>query len=178
MKIVILNGSARKGNTYTCVKAFAEGAAVGCEVEILNCDELNVSPCKGCGACECTKGCIATDDSNAVVDKVLSADLIVFASPIYWWGVTAQLKTVIDKLYCKANLLKGKRIGVIMPAGSSTDDEEFSLIKRQFELISEYMSWTMEFFKPFEAYGKDDMAENGAALEELKALGASYCGRS
>lgn len=174
MKIVILNGSARKGNTYACVNAFAEGAKIGNQVEIIETDKVNVSPCKGCGLCESTKGCVAKDDSNMVVDKIVAADLVVFASPIYWWGLTAQLKTVIDKCYCKGAFLKNKKIGLILCAGAPTDDVEYELIRRQFGEMAEYLSWDITFFKPFFAMEKDAMAKNTTALAELKELGASF----
>jgi len=172
MKITIVNGSARKGNCYAAVKAFCEGAAEKNEIEIIEADRVNVSPCKGCGACGCTKGCVAKDDSNAVVDKIVSADLIVFATPIYWWGVTAQLKTIIDKCYCKAAFLKNKKIGIIICAGAPTDDEEYGIIKAQFDCIAEYLGWDIKFFKTYEAYEKDELAGRKDDLEELKTLGA------
>lgn len=173
MKILIINGSPRKGNTYACIRALENGAKNANDIEILDADRLHVSPCKGCGACECTKGCVAVDDSNTVVDRILNADLVVFASPIYWWGVTAQLKTVIDKCYCKAAFLKGKRIGLILCAGAPTDDEEYSLIRRQFELIAEYLDWKIAFFKAFYATEKDEIANDPKAIAEMEALGRS-----
>lgn len=174
MKIVVINGSPRKGNTHACVDAFVQGAMGANEIEVLEADKLNISPCKGCNACGCTKGCVAKDDSNVVVDKIVAADLVVFASPIYWWGITAQLKTVIDKCYCKGAFLKGKKIGLILCAGAPTDDEEYALIKRQFELISEYLEWDMQFFKSFYANGKDEIANNAEAIAQMKELGAQY----
>ena len=176
MKIVILNGSARQGNTTACIRAFAEGAQTGNDIEIIETDKVNVSPCKGCEACGCTNGCVAQDDSNAVVDKIVSADLLVFASPIYWWGLTAQLKTVIDKCYCKAVHLKGKKVGLILCAGAPTDDIEFELIHKQFQEMAEYLSWDLQFFKPFYAVGKKDIADNAEAVAELVKLGSQYCG--
>lgn len=174
MKIVILNGSARKGNTFACVNAFAEGAAEGNEIEIIETDRVNVSPCRGCEACGCTKGCVAKDDSNMVVDKIVSADLLVFASPIYWWGLTAQLKTVIDKCYCKAAYLKNKKVGLVLCAGAPTDDVEYDLIRRQFEEMADYLAWDLEFFRAFYAVGKNELARNSEALDEMKALGKKY----
>ena len=174
MKIVLLNGSARKGNTYACVEAFAEGAQSGNDVEIIATDGLNVSPCKGCEACGCEKGCVAKDDSNAVTDKLVAVDLIVFASPVYWWGVTAQLKTVIDKSYCKAALLKGKKVGLILVGGASTDDVEYELIRRQFAEMSAYNEWDFAFFKAYSAYGPNDLAADDAAMADMRELGAGY----
>lgn len=173
MKIVILNGSARKGNTLACINAFVEGAA-GNDIDIIETDKVNVSPCKGCGVCECKNGCVAKDDSNAVVDRIVSADLIVFASPIYWWGLTAQLKTVIDKCYCKAAYLKNKKVGLILCAGAPTDDVEYELIKKQFDEMAEYLSWDIEFFKSFYAIEKNEISDNAEALKEMKSIGESF----
>ena len=58
MKIVIINGSARKGNTLTAINAFIKGAAEKNEIEVIAPDKLHISPCKGCGACQCHKGCV------------------------------------------------------------------------------------------------------------------------
>ena len=101
MKIVIINGSARKGNVLTAIDAFQKGAAAGNDIEIIQPDQLHIAPCKGCGACQCYKGCVDKDDTNATIDQIVSADMIVFATPVYWWGMSAQLKQVIDKCYCR-----------------------------------------------------------------------------
>lgn len=64
MKIVIINGSARKGNTLTAINSFIKGASEGNEIEVINPDKLNIAPCKGCGACQCHKGCVDKDEGN------------------------------------------------------------------------------------------------------------------
>lgn len=171
MKIVILNGSPRKGNTVSAINAFASGAKEKNEVEVLETYKLKVSPCMGCGACGCTKGCVAKDDSNFVVDKLVEADMIVFATPVYWWGVTAQLKMVIDKCYCKGALLKGKKVGIIVVGGASTDNEQYELIKGQFDCIANYLDWKILFHKDFSASARDDLSKNSEALFELKTIG-------
>ena len=105
MKILVLNGSPRKGNTLTAINSFVKGVSCEHEVEVVDTYKLDVSPCTGCRACQCYKGCVAKDDSNMIVDKIVDADLLVFATPVYWWGITAQLKMVIDKCYCKGAYL-------------------------------------------------------------------------
>ena len=67
MKIVIINGSARRGNTLTAIDAFIKGASEKNEIEIIQPDRLHIAPCKGCGACQCYKGCIDQDDVTIVV---------------------------------------------------------------------------------------------------------------
>ncbi|MCQ2553708.1 MAG: flavodoxin family protein [Clostridia bacterium] len=174
MKILLLNGSPRKGNTVALLNAFAEGAKEGNEIEVLDCDKLNISPCKGCDACNLEKGCVAKDDSTKIVDKLVDADLIVFGSPVYWWGITAQLKILIDKCYCRGRLLKDKKIGVLTVGAEVTTDEEYKLIQRQFELISDFLNWTVEFYKPYSASGKDEIANNNEVIAELNKLGSEY----
>lgn len=173
MKTVIVNGSPRKGNTLTAINAYVKGAGKNQEIEIIHADKLNISGCKGCGVCQCTNGCVAKDDTNATIDKIVAADMVIFATPVYWWGMTAQLKMVIDKCYCRGTLLKGKKIGVLVVGGAATDNVEYSLIKKQFECIAEYLNWNILFFKKYYATGKNELAGNSAAIEELKELGAS-----
>lgn len=81
MKIVIINGSARRGNTLTAIDAFIKGASEKNEIEIIQSDRLHIAPCKGCGACQCYKGCIDQDDTNPTIDKITAADVILFATP-------------------------------------------------------------------------------------------------
>ena len=121
MKIVIINGSARKGNTLTAINAFIKGASGKNEIEVIQPDKLDISPCKGCGVCQCNKGCVDQDDTNPTIDKIVAADMILFTTPVYWWGMSAQLKLVIDKCYCRGLQIKGKKVGVIVVGGSPVD---------------------------------------------------------
>ena len=146
MKIVIVNGSARKGNSLTAINAFMEGAKDKHEIEIIQPDKLDIDFCKGCGACECHKGCIDKDDTNPTIDKIIAADLVVFASPVYWWGLSAQLKLIIDKCYCRGAQIKGKKVGVIIVGGSPIEAKQYSIIKEQFDCIESYLGWDMPQF--------------------------------
>ena len=92
MKVIIINGSARKGNTLTAIEAFVKGASEKNEIEIIEPDKLNIAPCKGCGVCQCSKGCVDKDDTNPTIDKIAAADMILFATPVYWWGMSAQFQ--------------------------------------------------------------------------------------
>ncbi len=173
MKIVIINGSARRGNTTTAINAFIQGAYGKHEVEVIQPDKLSIAPCKGCGACECHKGCVDKDDTNETINKLVEADMIVFASPVYWWGITAQLKLVIDKCYCRGAQLKGKKIGLLVVGGAVVEAEQYGLIKTQFECMAKYLSWNLIFEKCYSASGKADLAENADAISELKAIGGA-----
>lgn len=68
---------------------------------------------------------------------------------------------------------QGQKIGVLVVGGAPTDNIEYSLIKKQFECIAEYLNWDIRFCKTYYATEKDDLAKNSAAIEEIKKLGAT-----
>lgn len=171
MKIVIINGSARKGNTLTAIHAFMKGAAEKNEIEIIAPDKLKIAPCKGCGVCQCYKGCVDQDDTNPTINKIAAADMILFTTPVYWWGMSAQMKQIIDKCYCRGMQLKEKKIGVIVIGGSPTDNIQYELIRKQFECMASYLSWDVLFQKSYYANGKDELVKNVEAMEELENIG-------
>ena len=171
MKIVIINGSARKGNTLTAINTFIKGAAEHNEIEMISPDKLHIAPCKGCKACQCHKGCVDQDDTNPTIDKIAAADMILFATPVYWWGMTAQLKLVIDKCYCRGLQLKGKKVCIIVTGGAPVDNVQYELIRKQFECMAGYLSWEVLFFKTYSANAKDELEKNTEAMEELEKLG-------
>ncbi|MBQ0066547.1 MAG: flavodoxin family protein [Firmicutes bacterium] len=170
MKITVINGSARKGNTYTAIQAFLEGASAH-EIEIIQPDKLNIAPCKGCNACGCFKGCVDSDDTNPMVNQLVESDLIVFTTPVYWWGMSGQLKLLIDKCYCKGAQLKNKKVGVLVVGGSPLESVQYQLIQTQFECMAKYLNWDLVFYKSYFANKRDDLQNNAEALQELKALG-------
>lgn len=173
MRIVIINGSARKGNTLTAINAFTKGADEKNEIEVIAPDKLHIAPCKGCGSCECHKGCVDKDDTNPTINKIAAADMILFATPVYWWGMSAQLKLVIDKCYCRGVQLKNKKVGVISVGGSPVDSIQYELINKQFNCMADYLAWDMLFQKSYYATERDDLAKDANAVKELKELGRS-----
>ena len=173
MKIVIIDGSARKGNTLTAINAFIKGASEANEIEMIHPEKLHIAPCKGCVVCQCHKGCVDKDDTNETIDKIIAADMILFATPVYWWGITAQLKLIIDKCYCRGMQLKGKKIGLIVVGGAPVDNIQYELIWKQFECMAEYLSWEVVFHKSYSATGKDDIAKDDKTIKELEMIGQS-----
>lgn len=179
MKVLILNGSPRKGNTLTAIRAIEKGIesrpdAADIEVTRIDTEGKNIIPCKACNACGSMSRCIFADDSPEINAAVEAADVIVFATPVYWWGVTAQLKLVIDKFYARATRLgKGKKIGTVVIGGAELDNPEFAIIQKQFECIADYLEWEVAFAKSIEAYDPKDLAGDEETLAELEAFGAA-----
>ena len=99
-KVLVLCSSPRvDGNTEILAKEFAKGAIEsGNEVEYIRLAEKKIGFCIGCRACESTEKCFQLDDMAELIDKVLSADVIVFATPVYFYTMSAQMKVFVDRL--------------------------------------------------------------------------------
>ena len=134
VQVLGIAGSPRRnGNTELLIREFMRGAeAGGHETELIILSELKISPCTSCGSCQKTGKCIMIDDMQPMHKKLLEADCIVFASPIYFGGVSAQLKAFIDRcqaLWSRKYILKQalispdreKRLGYFISTAGTKD---------------------------------------------------------
>ncbi|MEE9200220.1 MAG: flavodoxin family protein, partial [Candidatus Brocadiales bacterium] len=101
-KLLAIAGSPRRGGNSELLLDEAIKAArdIGLETEKLVVDELGIAPCTSCGSCWETGNCVIEDKMQEVYKKLLDADYVVVASPLYFLGVSAQLKALIDR--CQA----------------------------------------------------------------------------
>lgn len=124
-KILIISTSLRnKSNSEILATSFAEGAkAVGNEVEIVSLKDKSIAFCKGCLACQKVGHCIIHDDANEITDKIEKADVIVWATPIYYYEMSGQMKTMIDR----ANPIYSReyRFKKVYLLATATEDEPF-----------------------------------------------------
>ena len=108
-KIIILNGAARKtGNTAKLVEAFASGAkAAGNQVKLFYLDSMDIHSCKGClrAGRDSKTPCSQKDGMEQIYAEFEAADVIAFASPLYFWTITGTLKTAADRLYAELECL-------------------------------------------------------------------------
>ena len=142
MKIVVLNGSPRRGgNTELMADSFIKGAAEqGHEVHKVNLGEKKVAPCRAWEYCFSHDGvCIQNDDMKEVLELTDGADMIVFASPIYWFTVSAQLKAAIDRLYARAR--KGFTIRYAALMLDSMSDGVYKSAIDAYEDTCNYLGW-------------------------------------
>lgn len=97
--ILIINTSPRKGgNTQLLAESFERGAKeAGNEVEIVTLRDKTVAFCRGCFACQKLGKCVIKDDANEITDKICNADVVVWATPIYYYSMSGQMKTMIDR---------------------------------------------------------------------------------
>lgn len=98
--IIIISTSLRPGsNSNALAEKFMEGALeAGNHVELISLIGKNINFCRGCLACSSLKRCVINDDVNAIMEKVLKAEVVVWATPIYYYEMCGQMKTLIDRL--------------------------------------------------------------------------------
>ena len=99
-KILIISSSPRAGsNSEALAEAFAAGAReAGHEAELISLRGKTVGFCRGCFVCQEKRRCVIRDDADAICQKALNADVLVFATPIYYYEMSGQLKTLLDRL--------------------------------------------------------------------------------
>jgi len=129
MKIITIMGSPKKnGKTASALKLFEENMSTGGhEVERLNITDYKINGCLGCFACFSKPeepGCVQKDDAQIIFEKILAADAVVYASPLYSFDLTAQLKPLVDRHFCFMNksLLKGKRMALLVTCAGPVED--------------------------------------------------------
>lgn len=174
--IAVLSGSPRKGgNTDLLVEAFVRGAKEANTVEVLSVADYKVAPCTGCGGCMNTEAhsCVQKDDMELVFETLERSDVIVIASPVYFYGISAQLKAWIDRLHTpKRNKLPAKKLGLILVGGAELP-ELFDSIIRQYQLVLNFFH--LEDAGMVLVRGAREIGEicKGDGLSRAYALGSS-----
>lgn len=117
-KVLILSGSPRKGgNSDILCDRFAQGATDGGNnVEKIRVAEKNIGYCRACYACRGTGVCAIKDDMAEILEKMIAADVIVLASPVYFYSIDAQLKALIDRTVARWTEVKNKELYYIVTA--------------------------------------------------------------
>lgn len=131
-KIIVLNGSSRKnGNTSALVREFVRGAAqAGNTVTVFDLSNMQINGCKGCfgGGKNPDSPCVQKDDMEKIYPAYKEADVLVLASPLYYWTISGQLKTAFDRLFavaeCDANYRNPQKKTVLLMAAEGYGFEE------------------------------------------------------
>lgn len=183
MKVLGIMGSPRiKGNTDLLLDQALEGArSRGAEVEKMIADKLDIAPCREYYGCARDGNCVIRDDMDDVYPSLLNADGVIVASPMFFYGLTAQLKALIDRsqaLWARKYLLKqdppcsGRR-GAFIAVGATKGENLFAgsvlTVKYFFETIG------VEYFQELLVRGVDrkgEIREHPTALKQAFDLGA------
>ncbi|MDR0937517.1 MAG: flavodoxin family protein [Oscillospiraceae bacterium] len=172
--IVILSGSPRKnGSTERLVREFIKGASdAGKRVAEYRVADMKIAPCLGCGSCHQSGVCVHKDDMPQILDALRSADALLFASPVYYWNITAQLKTAIDRFYSslRINPLTVKRAALLLTCGNAAPDAcEGSVVT--YKRICRHQNWEDAGIITAQSLHSPEMLDGRAELEQARELG-------
>lgn len=109
-KVLILSASPRRGGNsdYLCDRFMVGAQEAGHEVEKIFVRDKKINFCSGCGACNTTHRCVQKDDMAEILDKMVAADVLVLGTPVYFYSMDGQLKTLIDRTVPRYTELSGK----------------------------------------------------------------------
>ena len=144
MKILVITGSPRKnGNSATLADHFIKGAKeAGHEVVRFDAAFKKVHPCIACNSCGMNGPCVFKDDFEFVREHIIGADCVVFATPMYYFGISAQLKAVIDRFYAINGSIHVPKKAVLLMTYANTAASEAVPIKSHYEVLLKYLGWT------------------------------------
>ncbi len=176
MKIVVIKGSPRKkGSSNMLAEQFIKGAAEnGHRIVELDAAHMSIHPCLGCSSCGMNGECAIKDDNSHIRDELLSADMAVFVTPVYYFGMSAQLKMVIDRFYSYTIKLSSKHLKTaLITAAWDSDDEVMLYIKEHYKKLCRYMNFTDMGMVLGKGCGTPSMTAVSRHMEEAYILGRS-----
>lgn len=146
MKIVVVTSSPHPKNESTSIylaERFMDGAkSAGHDVFVFDAANEETHPCRGCDKCGMDGPCVFKDAiETKLMPKMLEADMLVLTTPLYYYGMSAQLKTVVDRFYSRTGKLTGKKSMLIATAYNSAD-WTFEALAAHYNTLVRYMNWT------------------------------------
>lgn len=144
-KVLVLNGSARKnGNTAKLVQAFSDGAiSAGHHIQEFYLDSMDIHSCKGClrTGKDSKSPCSQKDDMDKIYSAFSDCDVVVFASPVYFWTITGTLKTVADRLYAELECLGYRRFARESVLLMTADGADYSQAVTWYRTYERNLGW-------------------------------------
>ena len=144
MKIIVLMGSPnRKGSTSILVENFKRGAEeAGHTVEVIDVCHADIHPCTGCVKCGYEGPCVQKDDEEMIRKKLLACNMVVFATPLYYYGMTAQLKTVVDRFCAYNSSLNSRHLkSALLTVAWNADDWTFDALETHYKTLVRYINF-------------------------------------
>ncbi len=176
MKIVVLEGSPHKnGSSNMLAGEFIRGTKEnGHEIQILNVAHMDMHPCLGCEHCGMDGSCVHKDDNDKIKQALLSADMAVFVTPVYYFGMSAQLKMVIDRFYSYTTKLSNKHLkAALITAAWDSNDDVMPYIVEHYKKICRYMNFENLGMVLGTGCGTPSMTKTSAHMQEAYQMGKS-----
>ncbi len=169
--VLVMSGSPRKGgNSDLLCDQFVLGATeAGYRVEKIVIADKRINYCTACDACQGNGGrCVQKDDMAEILDKMISADVIVMATPVYFYTMSGQMKTVIDRTYARYTEVSGKEMYFIMTAAVGNQE----LLERTLESFRGFTACLTGAREKGVIYGTG--AWNKGDIRKSPAMGQAY----
>lgn len=176
MKIVVLTGSPHKnGTSNTLAREFIRGAEeAGHEVLRFDTAFLKIHPCIGCDHCGMNGPCAFNDDMPKVLDAILDSDMLVFVTPIYYFGFSAQIKSAIDRFYSRNGQIQRKHLkSAFIATAWNNDNQVMQAIEKHIEILIDYLNLDNVGMVLAKGYGYTGASTEKHYMEEAYNLGKS-----
>ena len=174
MKIIVLMGSPNpKGSTSILVEQFRRGAEEsGHAVEVIDVCRAEIHPCIGCVRCGYEGPCVQKDDVETIRRKLLDADMVVFATPLYYYGMTAQLKTVIDRFCAYNSSLNSRHLkSALLTVAWNADGWTFEALAAHYKTLVRYINFEDKGMVLGYGCGTPSMTQRSKYPQEAYRLG-------
>lgn len=174
--LLAIIGSPRKvSNSTTLLDTFVDqikkdSPQSSCVIKRLQ--DMTIKACTGCDMCKrIGQGCVLKDDMNILYPLIRGADTLVLSSPVYWWGISGQLKVFIDCLYAlEKKVLLGKRLFLFVTGADGLDGIQYHLIQQQFQEICTYTGINFAGYVPVSADDENPVNNNPESLSKVISL--------
>ena len=176
MRITVIRGSPhRHGSSNMLADSFVRGAEeAGHEVVEFDAAHSDINPCRGCDHCGMNGDCAIRDDMPEVRDMLLGSDMVMFVTPLYYFGVSAQLKMVIDRFYSYTTRLSGKHLrSALIAAAWDSNDWTMRDLENHYLTLCRYMNFRDEGTILGTGCGTPQMTERSGFCERAYQLGRS-----
>lgn len=174
MKIVVLKGSPnRNGSSNMLAAEFIRGAKEnGHEICEIDAAHIDVSPCTGCIACGYEGPCNQKDGMEQVRNEILTSDMMVFVTPLYYYGMSAQLKTVIDRFCAFNSSIQRKHMkSALLTVAWNTDDWTFDALEAHYQTLVKYLNLEDVGMVLGKGCGTSSMTKNSSYMKIAYELG-------
>ncbi len=176
MKIIVLEGSPNKnGSSNMLADEFIRGAKeAGHEVAVIDTAHADIHPCTGCIHCGYEGPCSQHDDVDLICPQILAADMIVFVTPLYYYGMSAQLKTMIDRFCAFNSSIQRKHMkSALISAAWNADGWTFDSLEAHYKTLVRYLNFDDKGAVLGKGCGTPSMTRHSKYMQAAYDLGKS-----
>lgn len=174
MNILVLEGSPnRNGSSNALAAEFARGAEeAGHTVRVVDAAHARIHPCTGCVRCGYEGPCVQKDDMETIRPQILAADMLVFVTPLYYYGMSAQMKTLVDRFCAFNSSIQRRRMqSALIAAAWNGDSWTFDALRAHYETLVKYLCFRDRGMVLGRGCGTPAMTRRSPYMQEAYELG-------